>query len=82
METSGKYTMGHVFVAVLGGTALGAIAAFLLAPKSGRETRRQITGYFDDARNTLGRMPEAFRSATHAAGEVLAEHKRGNAHTT
>jgi len=73
METTGKYNTGHVIVAVLGGTVLGALAAFLLAPKSGRDTRRQIAGYFDDAKHTLSRVPEAFKSASHAVGEALAE---------
>ena len=33
---------GKVIAALLGGAALGAIAALLLAPKSGAETRQQI----------------------------------------
>jgi len=73
METTGKYTTGHVVIAVLGGTVLGAVAAFLLAPKSGRDTRQQIAGYFNDAKHTLSRVPEAIKSASHAAGEAFAE---------
>ena len=73
MQTTGKYNGGHLVIAILGGTAVGALAAFLLAPKSGRDTRQQIAGYFNDAKHTLSRVPEAFKSASHAVGEVLAE---------
>lgn len=73
VTTTGRYPTGHVAIAVLGGMVLGALAAFLLAPKSGRHTRRQIAGYFNHARHTLSQVPEAFNSASHAAGEVLAE---------
>jgi len=73
METTGKYGAGHVVIAVLGGTVLGALAAFLLAPKSGRDTRKQIVGYFNDAKDTLSRVPEAFRNASHAVGETFTE---------
>ena len=34
-----------VLLAFLGGAALGAVAALLLAPQSGRETREQLRGY-------------------------------------
>lgn len=33
---------GKVIAALLGGAAMGAVAALLLAPKSGAETRQQI----------------------------------------
>lgn len=33
---------GHVLAALLGGAVVGAVAALLLAPKSGAETREQI----------------------------------------
>jgi len=33
---------GKVIAALLGGAALGAVAALLLAPKSGAETRQEI----------------------------------------
>lgn len=35
-------TTGKVVAALLGGAAIGALAALLLAPKSGAETRAQI----------------------------------------
>lgn len=73
MEPTGKYTTGQIFLAVLGGTLLGAVTAFLVAPKSGRETRQQIASHFDDAKNTIAKVPDALRSASHAAIEAFAE---------
>ena len=73
MESTAKYNTGHIFVAVLSGTLLGAITALLVAPKSGRDTRQQIAGYYQDARSTISRVPEALRSASQAAKEVIAE---------
>jgi len=73
METKGRYSTGQLAVAVLSGGVLGALAAFLLAPKSGRETRQQLAGYFNGAKDTLARVPDAFKSASHAAGEALME---------
>ncbi len=73
MENRGKYTTGHVVIAVLSGGVVGALAAFLLVPKSGRDTRQQLAGYFTDATHALSRVPEAFKSAKHAAGEAMTE---------
>jgi len=77
METMGKYSSGQVVVAVLSGTMLGALTALLLAPKSGRDTRQQLAGYFHDARHTLARVPEALKVGSHAARQALAEPKAG-----
>ena len=73
MESTRKYTTGQIFLAVLGGTVLGAVTTFLIAPKSGRETRKQIVGYFDDAKDAFSKVPEALRSASHAAKEAFTE---------
>ena len=73
METEGRYGTGTVFLAVLGGAAVGAVAALLLAPRSGRETRSQIVGYVDTAKETLARVPGALRVASEAAQEAMAD---------
>ena len=53
-----------VFLAFLSGAALGAVAALLLAPQSGRESREQLRGYArraeDNLRNLAGQAGEAF----------------------
>jgi gas vesicle protein len=53
-------------VAFLGGAALGAIAALLLAPQSGRKTREQLKGYARKAEDTL-------REAASEAGQRFEE---------
>jgi gas vesicle protein len=73
MESEGRYGTGTVFLAVLGGAAVGAAVALLMAPKSGRETRRQLTGYVDTAQETLSRVPDALKAASLAAREALAD---------
>ena len=53
-------------VAFLGGAALGAIAALLLAPQSGRRTREQLRGYARKAEDTI-------REAASEAGQRFEE---------
>ncbi len=61
-----------VLLAFLSGAALGAVAALLLAPQPGRESRAQLRGYArraeDGLRDLAGRAGEAFE-------EVLDEGK-------
>jgi gas vesicle protein len=53
-----------VLLAFLSGAALGAVAAILLAPQSGRDSRDQLRGYArraeDNLRNLAGKAGEAF----------------------
>ncbi|MBD0306523.1 MAG: YtxH domain-containing protein [Nitrospiraceae bacterium] len=53
-----------VLLAFLGGAALGAVAALLLAPQSGRESREQLRGY-------ARRAEENLRDVAGQAGEAL-----------
>lgn len=55
-----------VLVAFLSGAALGAIAALLLAPQSGRESRERLRVYARQAEDNL-------RDLAGRAGEVLEE---------
>jgi gas vesicle protein len=56
-----------VVLAFLSGAALGAVAALLLAPQSGRESREQLGRYArraeDGLRDLAGRAGEAFEEA-------------------
>ncbi len=45
---------GTMAIAVLAGAAIGAAVALLLAPRSGRETRRVIAKRADGLRETAG----------------------------
>jgi gas vesicle protein len=73
MKETGKYNTGHIVLAVLGGAAAGAAVALLMAPKSGRETRHQLDGYFETAKEKVSRIPEAIISAATAAEETMSQ---------
>jgi gas vesicle protein len=64
---------GHLFLALLGGAAAGAAAAYLTAPRSGADSRRRLQAAADDARVTVGRVPAALRKATEAARDAFDE---------
>jgi gas vesicle protein len=64
---------GHLFLAMLGGAAAGAAAAYLTAPRAGVDTRRRIQAVADDARGTVERVPIALRKATEAARDAFNE---------
>jgi len=53
-----------VLLAFISGAALGAVAALLLAPQSGRDSREQLRGYArraeDNLRDLAGQAGEAF----------------------
>ena len=57
---------GTAVLAFLGGAALGAIAALLLAPQSGRQTRDVLRRYARQAEDTL-------REAANEAGQKFEE---------
>lgn len=57
-----------VVLAFLGGAIGGMIAGILLAPKSGEETRREISGY---ARRTEEEIIEKAKEARAALDEVI-----------
>jgi gas vesicle protein len=63
---------GTAVLAFLGGAALGAIAALLLAPQSGRQTRQQLRTY---ARKAEDRLREAANEAGQKLEEVVNEGK-------
>jgi len=64
-----------VILAFLSGAALGAVAALLLAPQSGRESREQLRGYVrraeDNLRELAGRAGEAFEEAVDEGREFV-----------
>lgn len=57
-----------VVLAFLGGAIGGMIAGILLAPKSGEDTRREITGY---ARKTEDEVIERAKEARAALDEMI-----------
>jgi gas vesicle protein len=61
-----------VFFAFLSGAALGAVAALLLAPQTGSESREQLRGY---ARRAEGNLRELAGRAGETFEEVVGEGK-------
>ncbi len=56
-----------LFLAFVGGALIGGTAVLLLAPRSGAETRRRITGTAKGTKEVASRMPGAIRQASSAA---------------
>jgi gas vesicle protein len=67
----------QLFIAMLGGAAAGAAAAYLTAPRSGEESRRRLQAVADDTRETVQRVPDALRKATEAARVAFNDTLRG-----
>jgi gas vesicle protein len=72
-------TSAMVFLAFLSGVTMGAVAALLLAPQSGDESRDQIRKYArraeNDLRDLAGRAGEAFEDVV-GQGKEFVETKR------
>jgi len=67
-----RFSGGDLFLAALAGAAVGAGVALLLAPKSGKETREQISGFIQKNKELVGKLPEAIKSASGAAKDAMA----------
>lgn len=71
---------GHSFdilLAFLSGAALGSVAALLLAPRSGEDSREQLTDYArrigDDVESAAGRAHETFTDVVNQGKETIQE---------
>ena len=64
-----------VVLAFLSGATLGAVAALLLAPQTGRESREQLRGYArraeDNLRDLAGRAGEAVEEVVEEGKEFV-----------
>lgn len=76
-------TSAAILLAFLSGAAMGAVAALLLAPQSGGESRDQIRKYArraeNDLRDLAGRAGEAFDDVVDQ-GKEFVEGKRSVLH--
>jgi gas vesicle protein len=72
-QNNGGVGAGTVLFAFLAGAAVGGVVALLFAPESGQKTRQKLLQYGDDARETVGRVPQAFREAEKAAVATFSE---------
>jgi gas vesicle protein len=71
-ERRGMGGFGAALTFVCGALA-GAVAALLLAPRSGDETRRRISDAAGRSRDRVGRLGVAAREATAAAREAFTD---------
>jgi gas vesicle protein len=67
-----------IVAAACGGAAVGSLAALLLAPRSGRETRKIIGETVGNTRDRAARMVTAAREAGSAAKESFASTMSGH----
>lgn len=52
-ETSNKSNVGTAITFLMIGVGAGALVALLLAPKTGKQVRKELKRRYDDARETL-----------------------------
>ena len=68
-----------VLLGFLSGAALGAVAAILLAPRSGQESREMLRGYVrraeDELRDLVGEAGERFEGAVEEGREFIESKK-------
>jgi gas vesicle protein len=73
------FSPGAVGLAFVAGAIVGAAAALLLAPQSGRETREQLRGYArrgeEEVRELAGKAGDAFDQAMEKGRQFLNEQK-------
>ena len=65
------YGIGHLFLAFVGGAAVGAATALLLAPQDGARSRSWVRDLFNLSRDRAGKVPKAFQDAADAAKEAF-----------
>ena len=72
-ETSEKSTTGTAVTFLMIGLGAGALIALLLAPKSGKQMRKELRRKYDDARDTLQDWSEDARDRVGDAVDKSAE---------
>jgi gas vesicle protein len=68
-ESSESSNVGTAITFLLIGLGAGALAGLLLAPKSGKETRKDLRRGFDDAKDTLGDWAEEAKDRVRDVGD-------------
>jgi gas vesicle protein len=89
MNTRSGFSTMDIFLAVLGGAAIGATVAYLTTEKTGKARRAELTKYLNKGKETVdeyvstGRdkvmaFPEAVRSGATAARETFVDTLRNS----
>jgi len=68
-ESSESSNVGTAITFLLIGLGAGALAGLLLAPKSGKQLRRDLKRGYDDARDTVGDWADDAKDKVREAGE-------------
>jgi len=72
-ESSESSNIGTAITFLLIGLGAGALAGLLLAPKSGKQLRRDIKRGYDDAVDTVGDWADEAKDRVREAGEHVRE---------
>lgn len=65
-----NFSGGQVFLAFLGGAAVGALVGLLTAPSSGQELRERVVTTARRRKDEIARIPSAVRAAYTEAAEA------------
>jgi gas vesicle protein len=77
-ESSDDSHVGTAVTFLLIGMGAGALAALLLAPKSGKQLRRDLKRGYDDAKDAVGDWADEAKDRTREAGDRVRDFaKRG-----
>lgn len=79
MREDSGYSTGSIFLSFLLGGIVGAGLALLLAPQSGRETRRRIKEFSDDVRDRVGEQVDTAKekaASAYESGKDFLEEKK------
>ncbi|MFI5387546.1 MAG: YtxH domain-containing protein [Fimbriimonadales bacterium] len=68
-ESSESSNLGTAITFLLIGLGAGALAGLLLAPKSGKQTRRDLQKGFEDAKDKMGDWADEAKSRVRDAGD-------------
>jgi len=68
-ESSEGSNVGTAITFLLIGLGAGALAGLLLAPKTGKQFRRDLRNGFDDAKDTLGDWADDAKDRVREAGD-------------
>jgi hypothetical protein len=77
-NTHNGFTGSQMMIALLGGAAAGAVAAYLLKGFA-RDARDQITGVVDESTEALRHLPAAVKVAGTAARTAFVKNMRQDA---